>query len=164
MRLTTPLGDEVLSLNAGDRVLLSGTVYTARDEAHLRILEEGFPFNPEGAVLYHCGPVISDNEVVAAGPTTSARMNKLTKPMLDAGVCGLIGKGGMSDDVVEALRGRGVYFAFTGGCAALAASCMKLKGVHYADLGMAEAVWEIELSDMPLVVGIDSKGNNLFKR
>lgn len=164
MRLTTPLGDEVLSLNAGDRVLLSGTVYTARDEAHLRILEEGFPFNPEGAVLYHCGPVISDNEVVAAGPTTSVRMNKLTKPMLDAGVCGLIGKGGMSDEVVEALRGRGVYFAFTGGCAALAASCMKLKGVHYADLGMAEAVWEIELSDMPLVVGIDSKGNNLFKR
>ena len=164
MRLTTPLGDEVLSLNAGDRILLSGTVYTARDEAHLRILEEGFPFNPEGAVLYHCGPVISDNEVVAAGPTTSARMNKLTKPMLDAGVCGLIGKGGMSDEVVEALRGRGVYFAFTGGCAALAASCMKLKGVHYADLGMAEAVWEIELSDMPLVVGIDSKGNNLFKR
>ena len=164
MRLTTPLGDEVLSLNAGNRVLLSGTVYTARDEAHLRILEEGFPFNPNGAVLYHCGPVISDNEVVAAGPTTSARMNKLTKPVLDAGVRGLIGKGGMSDEVVEALKGRGVYFAFTGGCAALAASCMKLKGVHYADLGMAEAVWEIELSDMPLVVGIDSKGNNLFKR
>ena len=164
MRLTTPLGDEVLSLNAGDRILLSGTVYTARDEAHLRILEEGFPFNPKGAVLYHCGPVISDNEVVAAGPTTSARMNKLTKPVLDAGVRGLIGKGGMSDEVVEALKGRGVYFAFTGGCAALAASCMKLKGVHYADLGMAEAVWEIELSDMPLVVGIDSKGNNLFKR
>ncbi|MBQ4135163.1 MAG: fumarate hydratase C-terminal domain-containing protein [Methanocorpusculum sp.] len=164
MRLTTPLSDEVLSLNAGDRVLLSGTVYTARDEAHLKILEEGFPFNPMGAVLYHCGPVISGGEVVAAGPTTSARMNKLTKPMLDAGVCGLIGKGGMSDEVVEALRGRGVYFAFTGGCAALAASCMKLKGVHYAELGMAEAVWEIELSDMPLVVGIDSKGNNLFKR
>ena len=164
MRLTTPLSDEVLSLNAGDRVLLSGTVYTARDEAHLKILEEGFPFNPKGAVLYHCGPVISGGEVVAAGPTTSARMDKLTKPMLDAGVCGLIGKGGMSDEVVEALRGRGVYFAFTGGCAALAASCMKLKGVHYAELGMAEAVWEIELSDMPLVVGIDSKGNNLFKR
>ena len=164
MRLTTPLSDEVLSLNAGDRVLLSGTVYTARDEAHLKILEEGFPFNPKGAVLYHCGPVISGGEVVAAGPTTSARMNKLTKPMLDAGVCGLIGKGGMSDEVVEALRGRGVYFAFTGGCAALAASCMKLKGVHYAELGMAEAVWEIELSDMPLVVGIDSMGNNLFKR
>ena len=164
MRLTTPLSDEVLSLNAGDRVLLSGTVYTARDEAHLKILEEGFPFNPMGAVLYHCGPVISGGEVVAAGPTTSARMNKLTKPMLDAGVCGLIGKGGLSDEVVEALRGRGVYFAFTGGCAALAASCMKLKGVHYAELGMAEAVWEIELSDMPLVVGTDSKGNNLFKR
>ena len=164
MKLTTPLGEEVLDLTAGDRVLLSGTVYTARDEAHLKIQEAGFPFNPKGAVLYHCGPVIQDNAVVAAGPTTSARMNRLTKPMLDAGIRGLIGKGGMSDEVVEALRGRGVYFAFTGGCAALAASCMRLKGVHYAELGMAEAVWEIELRDMPLVVGIDSKGNNLFQR
>ena len=164
MKLTTPLGEEVLDLTAGDRVLLSGTVYTARDEAHLKIQEAGFPFNPKGAVLYHCGPVIQDNAVVAAGPTTSARMNALTKPMLDAGIRGLIGKGGMSDEVVEALRGRGVYFAFTGGCAALAASCMRLKGVHYAELGMAEAVWEIELTDMPLVVGIDAKGNNLFQR
>ena len=136
MKLTTPLGEEVLDLTAGDRVLLSGTVYTARDEAHLKIQEAGFPFNPEGAVLYHCGPVIQDNAVVAAGPTTSARMNALTKPMLDAGIRGLIGKGGMSDEVVEALRGRGVYFAFTGGCAALAASCMRLKGVHYAELGI----------------------------
>lgn len=164
MKLTTPLGDEVLSLSAGDQVLLSGTVYTARDEAHLKIQEAGFPFNPKGAVLYHCGPVIQHDEVVAAGPTTSARMNALTKPMLDAGIRGLIGKGGMSDEVVEALRGRGVYFAFTGGCAALAASCMKLKGCHYPELGMAEAVWEIELTDLPLVVAIDSKGKNLFKR
>ncbi len=163
-KLTTPLGDEVLALNAGDRVLLSGTVYTARDEAHLKIQEAGFPFDPKGAVLYHCGPVVQGDTVVAAGPTTSARMNKLTKPMLDAGVRGLIGKGGMSAEVVEALRGKGVYFAFTGGCAALAASCMTLKGCHYPELGMAEAVWEIELKDMPLVVAIDAKGRDLFQR
>jgi fumarate hydratase subunit beta len=166
IRLTTPLGDEVLDLRAGDRVLLSGTIYTARDEAHLKIREEGFPFDPKGAVLYHCGPVIDEAEhtVVAAGPTTSARMNDLTGYMLDAGVRGLIGKGGMSAKVREELRGRAVYFAFTGGCAALAASCMELAGCHFPELGMAEGVWEIMLTDLPVVVGIDAHGGDLFVR
>ncbi len=162
IHLETPLGDEVLSLKAGDRVLLSGTVYTARDEAHLKIQKDGFPFNPKGAVIYHCGPVVRNNTVVAAGPTTSARMNALTKPMIDAGITALIGKGGMSAEVVETLKGRGVYFAFTGGCAALAADCMTLVDCHYPELGMAEAVWEIRLNNLPLVVAIDSHGNNLF--
>jgi len=166
IRLTTPLGDEVLDLRAGDRVLLSGTIYTARDEAHLKIREEGFPFDPKGAVIYHCGPVIDEaqNIVVAAGPTTSARMNNLTKFMLDAGIRGLIGKGGMSAAVREELRGRAVYFAFTGGCAALAASCMELAGCHYSELGMAEGIWEIILTDLPVVVGIDAHGGDLFER
>ena len=123
----------------------SGLVYTARDEAHLRMRNEGIPFDPKGAVIYHCGPVIKDNRIVAAGPTTSARMNTLSGFLLDRGVRGLIGKGGMDATVREQLRGRGVYFAFTGGCAALAASHMTLKGVHFPDLGMAEAVWVIEL-------------------
>ena len=162
LQLTTPLGDEVLSLRAGDRIELSGTVYTARDEAHLRMRKEGIPFDPKGAVIYHCGPVIKDNKIIAAGPTTSARMNSLSGFLLDAGVRGLIGKGGMDATVREQLRGRGVYFAFTGGCAALAASHMILKGVHFPDLGMAEAVWEIELDRLPLVVGIDAQGNDLF--
>lgn len=164
IRLTTPLGAEVLDLRAGDRVLLSGTIYTARDEAHLKILEQGFPFDPAGAVIYHCGPVVDTgrNVIVAAGPTTSARMNGLTAPMVDAGVRALIGKGGMSAGVREALAGRAVYFAFTGGCAALAASCMELAGCHYPELGMAEAVWEIRVRDMPLVVGIDAHGGDLF--
>lgn len=164
IELTTPLGDEVLELNAGDRVLLSGTVYTARDEAHKKITEEGFPFSPEGAVIYHCGPVVSNSEVVAAGPTTSARMNSLSKPVIDAGVKGLIGKGGMSDEVLSEIKGRAVYFAFTGGCAALAASCMKLKGCYFEELGMAEAVWEIDLDKFPLIVAMDSKGKSLYKR
>ncbi len=164
IRLTTPLGAEVLDLRAGDRVLLSGTIYTARDEAHLKIREDGFPFDPKGAVIYHCGPVVNTDTqtIVAAGPTTSARMNALTAPMLDAGVRALIGKGGMSAEVREELRGRGVYFAFTGGCAALAASCMTLAGCHYPELGMAEAVWEIRLRELPLVVGIDAHGGDLF--
>jgi len=163
MHLTTPLGDEVLTLKAGERVTLSGMIYTARDEAHLRMQEEGIPFDPEGAAIYHCGPVVKDNKIVAAGPTTSARMNELSGFLLDAGVRALIGKGGMGDTVREELRGRGVYLAFTGGCAALAASRMTLKGVFFEDLGMPEAVWAIECRDLPLTVAIDAEGNDLFR-
>ena len=162
VQLKTPLGDEVLALSAGDRVELSGIVYTARDEAHLRMQEDGIPFDPEGAAVYHCGPVVRHNRIVAAGPTTSARMDQLTGFLLDKGVRALIGKGGMGENVRDQLRGRAVYLAFTGGCAALAASHMTLKNVHFADLGMAEAVWEIEIDHLPLVVGIDAKGNDLF--
>ncbi|CVK32385.1 protein of unknown function [Methanoculleus bourgensis] len=111
INLTTPLGDEVLDLRAGDRVTLSGTIYTARDEAHLRMMEEGIPFAPEGAVVYHCGPVVQEGRLVVAGPTTSARMNALTGFLIDAGVRALIGKGGMGPEVVEQLRGRAVYLA-----------------------------------------------------
>jgi fumarate hydratase subunit beta len=162
--LTTPLGDEILSLRAGDGVTLSGTVYTARDEAHIRMHREGIPFDPRGAVVYHCGPVVAGEKIVAAGPTTSARMDALTGFLLDAGVRGIIGKGGMGKEVVELLRGRAVYFAFTGGCAALAASRMCLRGVHFPELGMAEAVWAIGVDRLPLVVGIDAHGNDLFGR
>jgi fumarate hydratase subunit beta len=163
VQLKTPLGAEVLQLRAGDRVELSGIVYTARDEAHLRMQKDGIPFDPEGAVIYHCGPVIADNRVIAAGPTTSARMNEMEGFLLDKGVRAFIGKGGMGATVRNQLKGRGVYFAFTGGCAALASSHMQLKGVFYEDLGMAEAVWVIELNRLPLVVGIDAQGNDIFE-
>lgn len=162
VQLHTPLGEEVLSLRAGDHVELSGLVYTARDEAHLRMQEKGIPFDPVGAVIYHCGPVIQDNRVIAAGPTTSARMNELSGFLIEKGVRALIGKGGMGATVRRQLRNHGVYLAFTGGCAALASSHMTLKGVYYKDLGMAEAVWVIELDRLPLVVGIDSCGNDIF--
>ena len=163
VQLRTPLGDEVLKLHAGDHVYLSGIVYTARDEAHLRMQKDGIPFDAKGAVVYHCGPVIQDNRILAAGPTTSARMNELAGFLIDKGVRGLIGKGGMGAAVRDQLKGKGVYFAFTGGCAALASSCMALKGVYYGDLGMAEAVWAIELDHLPLVVGIDAHGNDIFE-
>ena len=163
VQLRTPIGDEVLKLRAGDHVELSGIVYTARDEAHLRMREHGIPFDPKGAVIYHCGPLVKDNRILAAGPTTSARMNELSGFLLDKGIRGLIGKGGMGATVREQLRGRGVYFAFTGGCAALASSHMTLKGVYFEDLGMAEAVWVIVLDHLPLIVGIDSHGNDIFE-
>jgi fumarate hydratase subunit beta len=160
--LTTPLGDEVLSLHAGDQVILSGIVFTARDEAHLRMMKEGIPFDPKGAAIYHCGPVIQDSRILAAGPTTSARLNALSGFLIERGVRAFIGKGGMGEEVAKQLRGRGVYLACTGGCAVLAASKMSLKGVFFEDLGMAEAIWIIELDSLPLVVGIDSHGNDLF--
>jgi fumarate hydratase subunit beta len=164
IQLHTPLGDEVLNLHAGDHVELSGIVYTARDEAHIRMKKEGIPFDPKGAVIYHCGPVVQDNRIIAAGPTTSARMNDLSGFLIEKGVRALIGKGGMGARVREQLKNRGVYLAFTGGCAALASSHMTVKGVFFDDLGMAEAIWVIELDHLPLVVGIDAYGNDLFDR
>jgi fumarate hydratase subunit beta len=160
--LETPLGDEVLALSVGDRVTLSGIVYTARDEAHIRMMKEGIPFEPCGAAIYHCGPVIQGDRIIAAGPTTSARMNNLSEFVICRGVRALIGKGGMGPPVPDLLRGRGVYLAFTGGCAALAASRMTLQGVFFEDLGMAEAIWEIRLDELPLVVGIDAHGGDIF--
>jgi fumarate hydratase subunit beta len=162
VQLHTPLGEEVLSLRSGDHVELSGIVYTARDEAHLRMQKDGIPFDPKGAAIYHCGPVVQDNRIIAAGPTTSARMNELSGFLLDRGVRALIGKGGMGALVREQLKNRGIYLAFTGGCAALASSHMTMRGVFFQDLGMAEAIWVIELDHLPLVVGIDSHGNDLF--
>ena len=163
-RLVTPLGDEVLRLRAGDRVTLSGICYTARDEAHLHMQKHGIPFDPVGAAVYHCGPIIAGERVVAAGPTTSARMDSLSGFLIDRGVKALVGKGGMGATVREQLRNRGVYLAFTGGCAALAASRMRVRGRYFPELGMAEAVWILEFDEVPLVVGTDSQGGDLFAR
>jgi len=162
VQLRTPLGEEILALRAGDHVELSGLVYTARDEAHLRMQKEGIPFDPKGAVIYHCGPVIQDKRAIAAGPTTSARMNELSGFLIEKGVRAFIGKGGMGMRVRDQLKKKGVYLAFTGGCAALAADRMTLKGVFFEDLGMAEAVWVIELDRLPLVVGIDTQSKDIF--
>lgn len=172
--LSTPLKKEdIEELNAGDIVYISGTVLTARDEAHARILElkeEGkeLPFNLEGAAIYHCGPLMQQTdgkwEVVAAGPTTSDRMSKMTPALLENfNVRVLIGKGGMNN-VADSMKEKCVYLAYTGGCAALASGSIKnVLNVHWLDLGMPEAVWELEVNGFgPLIVGIDTKGEDLF--
>jgi len=171
-KLTLPLKeDEVRELGAGDRVLLSGTLYLARDSGHKRMLEmDKLPVDLEGGVLYHCGPVVrkdiyGDLEFVSAGPTTSYRMSALEGPVMKKhGVRGVIGKGGMDDGVLKALSEHGaVYFSFTGGCGALFAKKVKeVKNLYWEDLGTPESLWEIEVEDLPLMVAMDSKGGNLY--
>lgn len=176
VNLKTPLSEEdVRDLKLGDNVYLSGTVYTGRDEVHIRALEyleEGkeVPVDFKDMALFHCGPIMKkENEhwrVIAAGPTTSTRMNSLEPQFIENfGVRAIIGKGGMSGPTVEAMQKFGcVYLAITGGAAILAANGMKnVKGVEWFDMGMPEAIWIVETENFgPLTVAIDTRGNSLF--
>lgn len=168
VKLKIPLKDEdVKKLSLGNNVYLSGVVYTARDEAHERILKfisEGkkTPFDLKGGVIFHCGPLMKKEDkrwvVVSAGPTTSSRMNKLEPEVIEkCGVKAVIGKGGMNESVVNSMKkNKAVYLAITGGAAALAAERIKnVKSVFWLDLGMPEAVWALEVKDLgPLTVAI----------
>ena len=153
-------------LKVGDRVLLSGTVYTARDAAHKRFFAEGIPFDIDGACIYYCGPTPTpDGKVIgSAGPTTSGRMDPYTPKLLDLGLSAMIGKGARDDAVNEAIKRNGaVYFAAIGGAGALySKSVESLEVIAFEDLG-CESVKRLVISDMPLIVAIDSNGNSLFK-
>ncbi|NPA85130.1 MAG: fumarate hydratase [Crenarchaeota archaeon] len=164
--------EDVRNLRAGDVVYLTGTIVTARDEAHKKILEEGPPMNLKGLAIYHCGPVVAKEggkwKVIAAGPTTSARMNALQADVLKrTGARLVVGKGGMSDSLLPFFKEFGVaYLAFPGGAALLAAKAIKeVKGVYWLDeLGVPEAMWVFEVERFgPLVVAMDSHGNSLYK-
>lgn len=169
-RLNVPIKDENLKeLNAGDVVYLTGNILTARDQAHKRILEEGAPLDIQGAVLFHAGPIISQNgeeyKMVAVGPTTSMRMNPYQSDVLDMGPKIVIGKGGMDDTVRDALvRNEAIYVVATGGCAALYVDAVeKIESVDWLDLGMPEAMWNLKVKDFgPLIVAMDSHGNSLY--
>lgn len=164
--------ERVAQLRAGDRVLLSGTVYTARDAAHKRIfalLDEGRepPFPLEGAVIYYAGPTPAQQglAVGSCGPTTSGRMDPFAPRLLDLGLRAMIGKGERSAEVVEALkRNGGVYFAAVGGAGALIAQCVEdAQVIAFDDLG-CESVKRITVRDLPLTVAIDCQGNDLYHR
>lgn len=173
--LKTPLSKEDIGkLNAGDIVYISGTIYTARDRAHQRILGEGSPVNLEGAVIFHAGPIIkvskrnneNDYKMIAVGPTTSTRMNPYQPDVLKLGVSAIIGKGGMDEKTKDALvKNDAVYLAAVGGCAALyVKSILEVKSVNWIDLGVPEAIWELKVKNFgPLVVAMDSKGKNLYE-
>jgi fumarate hydratase subunit beta len=172
VRLTTPLtGDALEKLRAGDRVLITGVIYAARDAAHKRFLElldkgEPLPFPISGAIIYYVGPTPArPGEVIgAAGPTTSARMDDYTPALLSLGLKATIGKGERSPSVVEAMRKhRAVYLAAVGGAAAVIRKCIKKAEVMaYEDLG-PEAVRRLTVEDFPAVVVNDIYGGDLFK-
>lgn len=169
--LPSPIPDTALaSLRAGDRVLLSGVVYTARDAAHARLcaaLDSGepLPVDLRGQTVFYAGPTPAPpgRAVGAIGPTTSVRMDPYTPRLLDYGLRAIIGKGDRSQAVAEALRQNGaVYFAAVGGCAAYMAKCVeRCEVVCYDDLG-TESVKRLVVRDMPLVVAIDSHGANAY--
>ncbi len=177
LHLKLPASEEdVRKLRAGDIVYLTGLLFTARDEAHLRALEyrhEGkeLPVKFTDGALYHCGPIMKKEgerwKMVAAGPTTSSRMNSLEPQFLEKiGARLIIGKGGMNKGVGEAMKKFGAaYLAFTGGAAVLAARRVReVKSVFWLDLGMPEAVWVLDAEEFgPLTVGMDASGGSLFE-
>ena len=171
-KIHTPLTrEEARTLRAGESCLLSGVIYTARDAAHKRLCErldrgEELPMDIRDAVIYFVGPTPAKpgQAIGSAGPTTSYRMDAYSPKLIRAGLTGMIGKGKRGDEVVDAMKECGsVYFGAIGGCGALLSRCIrKAEVIAYDDLG-AEAVRRLEVEDFPVVVVIDSEGNNLYQ-
>lgn len=172
MRIHTPLTDEIVaSLRAGQKVLISGIIYVARDAAHKRIVEAmdagaPLPLELQGQIIYYMGPAPAKpgQAIGSAGPTTSYRMDPYTPRLLAAGLKGMIGKGNRSQEVKDAIRKyRAVYFAATGGAGALIAkSVNKAEVIAYEDLG-AEALWKLEVEDFPATVINDIYGGDAYE-
>ena len=169
---TAELAARLPDLRAGDRVLLSGTIYTARDAAHKRLfelLDQGrpLPFELKGAVIYYAGPTPGQQgmAVGACGPTTAGRMDGFTPRLLDLGLTAMIGKGERGQPVVDAIvRNGACYFAAIGGAGALIARCIETAEViAFDDLG-CESVKRMTVKDLPLTVAVDSQGNDLFRQ
>jgi fumarate hydratase subunit beta len=172
IRISTPLdGQTARSLRAGDMVKISGTIYTARDAAHKRLIAavekgEELPIDVKDGIIYYVGPAPTPPGMAcgSAGPTTSYRMDKYTPALLDRGLRGMIGKGVRSAEVIASMQKNGaVYFGATGGAAALISQCItESEPVLYGDLG-AEAVYRMKVQDFPVIVIIDSEGRNLYE-
>ncbi|WP_353894240.1 Fe-S-containing hydro-lyase [Proteinivorax hydrogeniformans] len=173
IKLTTPLKeDDIRKLKAGDLVEISGTIYSARDAAHKRFIEtlkkgEELPFDVKGQVIYYVGPCpAKPGQIIgSAGPTTSGRMDKYTPQLLDCGLKGMIGKGQRSEEVKKSIVvNKSVYFSAIGGAAALIAKRIKKSEIiAYEDLG-AEGVRKMEVENFPLIVAVDSCGNDFYKQ
>lgn len=171
-KIETPLTeDKVKDLKAGDSILLNGYIYTARDAAHKRLielLEKGreLPMDVSNQVIYYVGPTPAKpgQPIGSAGPTTSYRMDAYTPALLDKGLKGMIGKGVRNQEVIESIKKNGaVYFAAIGGAAALTGKCVKSSElITYEDLG-SEAIRKLYVEDFPLIVVIDSEGNNYYE-
>ena len=170
--ITVPMKKEtVATLKAGDYVYLTGTVYTARDAAHKRMAEalsagQPLPIDMKNNIIYYMGPspAREGRPIGSAGPTTASRMDKYTPELLDLGMGAMIGKGKRSQEVIDAVvRNKAVYFAAVGGAGALLSKCITSSEiVAYEDLG-TEAIRKLTVVNLPVIVVIDSKGNNLYE-
>lgn len=170
--ITTPITEEVTNdLHSGDYVYINGTIYVARDAAHKRLMEvldkgEELPFPIKDATIYYMGPspAREGRPIGSAGPTTASRMDKYAPRLLDLGQKAMIGKGKRTKEVIDAVvRNKAVYFAAVGGAGALLSKCIKKSElVCYGDLG-AEAILKLEVEDFPVIVVVDSEGNNLYE-
>jgi fumarate hydratase subunit beta len=173
IRITAPFDRETArTLKSGDSVLLSGVIYTARDAAHKRLCElvaagKELPLDMQGATIYYVGPTPAKEgqPIGSAGPTTSYRMDAYSPTLIAQGETGMIGKGKRGPEVIAAMKEHGaVYFGAIGGCGALLSKCIKkAEVIAYDDLG-AEAIRRLEVEDFPVVVVIDSEGNNLYEK
>ena len=169
--LNTPIdSNDLLDLQIGDKVFITGTIYTARDAAHKRLVEllekgEKLPFDPQGQIVYYVGPAPTPpgKAIGSAGPTTSYRMDPYAPAMLDAGIKAMIGKGPRSKEVIDSMiKNKSVYLAAIGGAAVvIAESVKKAKIIAYEDLG-AEAIREMEVENFPCIVANDVNGNDIF--
>ncbi|NLT20565.1 MAG: L(+)-tartrate dehydratase subunit beta [Syntrophomonadaceae bacterium] len=175
--LTTPINNEDLdSLMIGDIIYLTGYLVTSRDDVHQRLIKQHkpLPVDLAGKAIFHAGPIMQEIEgqpgkydVISIGPTTSMRMEKYEKDFIaQTGLKLIVGKGGMGSDTAEACREcKAIHTVFPGGCAVLAANCVEeVESVEWLDLGMPEAMWVMRVKEFgPLIVSIDTKGNNLFE-
>ena len=171
IKITTPLDDEtVKKLKSGDKVLITGIIYTGRDAAHKRLVDliekgEKLPLELKGQIIYFVGPTPArpGNPVGSAGPTTSYRMDAYSPKLIKLGLKGMIGKGGRSQEVIDAMKEfKCVYMAATGGAGALISKCIKSSEViAYEDLG-PEAIRKMEVENFPVIIVNDTYGNNLY--
>jgi len=173
IKITTPLDDETVDkLRAGDTVSITGYMYTGRDAAHKRLIAlidkgEKLPIDIKGQIIYYVGPAPAKEGYAcgSAGPTTSYRMDPYATILMDHGLKGMIGKGPRSKEVIDSMvKNKAVYFAATGGAAALIAkSITSAKIIAYEDLG-AEAIRELEVKDFPCIVANDTYGSDLYQK
>ena len=172
MKIELPfLDSKIKGLKVGESVFLTGTIYTARDQAHQRLIEamrkgKKLPFDLKGQVIYYCGPTKTPKEEIigSCGPTTSSRMDKITPVLLKAGLKGMIGKGSRSQEVIRAIKKyQAVYFLTYAGCGALLSQYVKQAlPFAYKDLG-PEGIYKLEVKDFPVIVGIDARGRSIYR-
>lgn len=172
-KITTPLtAEQIKDLKTGDLVLITGTIYSARDAAHKKMMElldrgEPLPFELKGNIIYYLGPTPArEGQVIgSAGPTTSSRMDKYTPRLLELGLSGMIGKGRRSPEVITYIcKNKAVYFAAVGGAGALLSKCIrKSRVIAFSELG-TEAIREMEVENFPAIAAIDSTGCDIYRQ